>query len=334
MKILVTGAAGFIGSSIASRLHKLGHRVLGVDSFSSYYSVDLKQYRKAELLDAHEINFRRVDLSDDKAVQMLFSEDQFNVVIHLAAQPGVRVPLEKWGWYKRDNLDAFSSILLAASKNNVSNFLYASSSSVYGSGHHGRPLSEINTKPNPVSLYGATKLSNEILANSFSKQIKMRTRGLRLFTVYGPWGRPDMIYFRMVASAFSQTPFNFYGDGNVSRDFTFIEDVSSTIVDLMSELDTHEENFSDIVNVGGGKPISINMCLSLIEEIIGCKVPYNRLLADNRDVDSTNADFTYLNSLIGKFPTTSEKIGFSEFVNWAKSSKIVNNLAPWTESVN
>lgn len=333
MRILVTGAAGFIGSSVASSLHKLGHSVLGVDSLSPYYSTNLKELRKSELLVSEGAYFKVIELSDDKAVQNLFEEEQFNAVVHLAAQPGVRIPIEKWSWYKRDNLDAFSSILLAASKNNVSDFLYASSSSVYGNGHDGRPLNEKSTIPRPVSFYGSTKLANEILAESCSRQVNMRTRGLRFFTVYGPWGRPDMVYFRMVSSALSQTPFNFYGKGNVSRDFTFIDDVTSSVVDLLSELSSHRKNFSDVVNVGGGKPISINDCLTIIEQLIECDVPFHRLSADHRDVDSTNADFAYLKSLIGSFPTTSANFGFGKFITWAKKPEIRKSLTSWIKSV-
>lgn len=333
MRILVTGAAGFIGSYVASSLHKLGHSVLAVDSLSPYYSINLKELRKSKLVISEGIEFKVVELSDDKAVQSLFSEEPFDVVVHLAAQPGVRIPIEKWSWYKRDNLDAFSSILLAASKNNVSDFLYASSSSVYGNGNNGRPLNEKSSTPYPVSFYGSTKLTNEILAEACSRQMNIRTRGLRFFTVYGPWGRPDMVYFRMVSSALNQIPFNFYGDGNVSRDFTFIDDVTSSVVDLLSELTSHKKNFSDVVNVGGGKPISISRCLAIIEELIGCDVPFYRLSADHRDVDSTNADFTYLKSLIGSSPTTSANCGFSKFITWAKNPEIAESLTAWTKSV-
>lgn len=192
----------------------LGHSVLGVDSLSPYYSVELKQLRKLALLDPMEVEFRELDLSDDIAVKQLFSQDRFDSVIHLAAQPGVRVPLDKWSWYKRDNVDAFSNLLLASVESEVDSFVYASSSSVYGNGHQGKPLIEKSTVPEPVSFYGATKLTNEILAQSCSKQTKIKTRGLRFFTAYGPWGRPDMVYFRMVSSALNQIPFNFWRGKN------------------------------------------------------------------------------------------------------------------------
>ncbi len=329
----MTGAAGFIGSTVASTFSKMGHSVVGVDSLSPYYSVSLKEARKLSLLDPQQIELKVIDLSDEKNVELLFSQGNFDAVIHLAAQPGVRVPLENWNWYKRDNLEAFSNVLLAAAKYSVPDFLYASSSSVYGNNHQGNPLSEKRNVPTPVSFYGATKLANEILAESCSGQVKMRTRGLRFFTVYGPWGRPDMVYFRMVSSALNQKPFDFFGEGNISRDFTFIDDVTSSISDLAFELATHEKGFNDVVNLGGGQPISINACLSIVEEILECKVPFNRLSADKRDVDSTNADFTYLKSLIGKFPTTSATIGFSKFIDWAKSPVANRNLASWVKSV-
>ncbi len=333
MRILVTGAAGFIGSSVASSIRMLGHSVLGVDSLSPYYSLELKQLRKLALLDPMEVEFRELDLSDDIAVRQLFLQDSFDSVIHLAAQPGVRVPLDKWSWYKRDNIDAFSNLLLACVESEVDSFVYASSSSVYGNGHQGKPLSEKSTAPQPVSFYGATKLTNEILAQSCSKQTKIKTRGLRFFTAYGPWGRPDMVYFRMVSSALNQVPFNFFGEGNITRDFTYIGDVTNAVSDLVVEISSRENGFSDVVNVGGGKPISINTCLGLVESILKQRVPFNRSSADDRDVDSTNADFSYLKSLIGKFPQTQAEDGFARFIEWASQPNFRSKLASWVESV-
>jgi UDP-glucuronate 4-epimerase len=333
LRILITGAAGFIGSSVASSLRSQGHSVVGVDSLSPYYSVELKNFRKKVLLDSSGVEFRSLDLSDSALVDELFTENNFDSVIHLAAQPGVRVPFERWSWYKRDNVEGFSNILLAAAKSQVNNFLYASSSSVYGNGHQGQPLNEKKTAAVPVSFYGATKLANEVLAEACSRQTKMKTRGLRFFTVYGPWGRPDMVYFRMVSSALNKVPFNFFGEGNVSRDFTFIDDVTSAVSDLHEELNSQTSNFSDVVNVGGGRPISINNCLSILEELLDCEIPFKRVSADNRDVDSTNADFTYLKSLIGTFPTTRPKEGFERFVDWARNPQIKGNLEAWVKSV-
>ena len=334
LRILVTGAAGFIGSSVAALLSQQGHSVLGIDNFSSYYSIKLKIARKEALLDPNNLNLQSIDLSDVNEVRSLFSKESFDVVVHLAAQPGVRIPLNNWDWYKRDNLDAFSNVILSSAQHEVPSFIYASSSSVYGNGHNGAPLHELHTKAHPISFYGATKLSNEILAEACSKQTGIKTRGLRFFTVYGPWGRPDMVYFRMVTSALVNEPFQFFGHGTVSRDFTFIDDVTSSVSDLMFELTNRDKGTSDIVNVGGGMPISINECLEIIEGILGFKVPFIRVKADDRDVDSTNADFAYLKSLIGNFPKTTAKNGFERFINWATLQTIQSNLSSWVKSVN
>jgi UDP-glucuronate 4-epimerase len=334
LRILVTGAVGFIGSSVASNLAQLGHSVLGVDNFSRYYSIELKNARKAALLDAYGVNLQNIDLSKPEALRSLFSKESFDVVLHLGAQAGVRVSVSNWDWYKRDNLDAFSNVLLSSVQHEVPNFIYASSSSVYGNGHNGAPLHELKTKAHPISFYGATKLSNEILAEACSKQTGIRTRGLRFFTVYGPWGRPDMVYFRMVTGALVDEPFQFFGDGAVIRDFTFIDDVTSSVSDLMLELTNRDKGTSDIVNVGGGMPISINECLEIIEGILGFKVPFIRVKTDDRDVDSTNADFTYLESLIGNFPKTTAKEGLERFINWATLPDIRSNLSSWVKSVN
>lgn len=332
MRILVTGAAGFIGSAIALNLQREGHKVTGIDSFSPYYSADLKSLRKKELIDSQEVKFQIMDLSDKQEVEMLFSSGRFEAVIHLAAQPGVRLKASNWDFYVRDNLESFSNVLLASVRYEVESFLYASSSSVYGNATE-ESFNEGQTVTQPVSFYGATKLTNEILARACSANSGLRTRGLRFFTVYGPWGRPDMVYFRMVNSALNGLPFNFYGTGNVRRDFTYIDDVSSSVLALSADLSHRDMHFSDVVNIGGGKPISINECLEIIEEIIGASIPYQRKEADPRDVELTHADFSYLQELTGNFPKISARIGFTNFVSWATRPDIQSRLAQWVDSV-
>jgi UDP-glucuronate 4-epimerase len=332
VKILVTGAAGFIGSAIAHSLHVAGNDVTGLDSFSPYYSLNLKLFRKSELIESQRIKFDSLDLSEKAEVKKYFASNEFDAVIHLAAQPGVRLQTRNWDFYTRDNLEAFNNILMATLENKISNFLYASSSSVYGNSTQ-ESFSEKSTNVQPVSFYGATKLSNEILASACSKNSELKTRGLRFFTVYGPWGRPDMVYFRMVYSALSGLPFNFYGTGDVRRDFTYIDDVVSSVSALTLDLSHRETGFSDVVNIGGGKPISINECLRIIEEAIGSQIPYNRKDADPRDVELTNADFSYLNQITGNFPKTSASQGFANFISWATRPDIKSRLAQWVNSV-
>lgn len=332
LKILVTGAAGFIGSAIALKLHKEGNDITGIDSFSPYYSTDLKLLRKHELIDSQEIKFEKLDLSEKELVNDFFSTNTFDTVIHLAAQPGVRLQTRNWNFYTRDNLEAFNNVLMATIKHEVSNLLYASSSGVYGNTPQ-TSFSEKNTVAQPISFYGATKLTNEILASASSRNSMLKTRGLRLFTVYGPWGRPDMVYFRMVYSALSGLPFDFFGTGDVRRDFTYIDDVSSSISALAHDLSQRDPSFADIVNIGGGKPISINECFKIIEEVIGCAIPFKRKNADPRDVELTNADFTYLDQITSDFPKTSARQGFTNFVSWATRPDIQSRLALWVNSV-
>jgi len=332
VKILVTGAAGFLGSALALNLRKNGYEVTGVDSFSPYYSKDLKLMRKRELIECHEINFEILDLSDKEKINSFFAANQFDTVVHLAAQPGVRLQTSNWSFYTRDNIEAFNNVMMTTIKYEVSNLLYASSSSVYGNASQ-ESFSEKNTAVHPVSFYGATKLTNEILASAGAKNSGLKTRGLRFFTVYGPWGRPDMVYFRMVNSALSGLPFNFFGSGNIRRDFTYIDDVSSSVAALILDLSHRDSSFSDVVNIGGGKPISMNECLKIIEEVIGSKVPYNRREADPRDIELTNADYTYLNQITGDFPKTSAKQGFAKLVAWATRADIQPRLASWVNSV-
>mgnify|MGYP003349377648 CR=1 FL=1 len=244
MQILLTGAAGFIGSATALELAQRGNRVLAVDNFSTYYSVSLKEKRVAVLLQHPLIEFKRCDLADEQQVQDLFINNSITSVVHLAAQAGVRVPITAWDNYTKDNLQAFSNLLVNSARNRLSDFLYASSSSVYGNTQDLKFV-ERETKTSPVSFYGATKLSNEIIAETFSKATGIKTRGLRFFTVYGPWGRPDMVYFRMIVSALHQTPFDFYGDGSIERDFTYITDVVEINCKLLEELREREDGFSD-----------------------------------------------------------------------------------------
>ena len=332
MQILVTGAAGFIGSATASALAKAGLRVLAVDNFSPYYSTDLKELRREVLLDSPQIEFRKVDLSDPETTNQLFEQEDFSSIIHLAAQAGVRVPIENWKKYTSDNLQGFSNLLISAANRGVKNFIYASSSSIYGNSTSNR-FTESGLVPAPVSFYGATKLANEILASSTSLVTGMKTRGLRFFTVYGPWGRPDMVYFRMVASAITQEPFDFFGNGQVERDFTYISDVVAMIMELESELSSRGEGFSDVVNIGGGQPRSINQILHLIENIAKISIPFRRHEANRSDVQRTSADFTYLNSLINTYPTVRAEKGLEEFYVWANQPKVREKLPSWARSV-
>lgn len=331
MQVLLTGAAGFIGSATAQELAKRGHRVFAIDNFSPYYARSLKKLRVQTFLTHPLIEFRQCDLTNIKDIQSIFKQEKVTAVLHLAAQAGVRVPISRWRDYSRDNLDAFSNILIAAAECGISDFLYASSSSIYGTAKH-ESLSESEVVPSPLSFYGATKLANEIIANTTAKATGIKTRGLRYFTVYGPWGRPDMVYFRMIASAITKEPFDFFGDGSIERDFTYIGDVAKMNCELLEEIQGQEESFTDVVNIGGGKPRSINQILGIVKEVSGLEVPFIRRERNTSDVSRTKADYSYLESLIEQHPTIPAEEGLRLTFEWASRPAIEKFLSKWVKS--
>ena len=329
MKVLVTGAAGFIGSHVAASLNSLGHQVLCVDNFSDYYDPGFKKMRVSEILTS--IDIETIDISRRSDVSKLFGKFKPDSVIHLAAQAGVRLPLSSYDNYVRDNLLGFSNVAIAASELKVQNFVYASSSSVYGD----RALipyteNERNLKPN--SFYGATKLSNEILASTLSLQTGMRMRGLRFFTVYGPWGRPDMAYFRLISNVLVDAPYKLFGDGSIKRDFTYIDDTVNSTIDLLQNLSKQERGFSDVVNVGGGSPRSINELIQVISRISNKNVVLENRDPASADVAITSANSTYLQSLIGIRTFTSLEVGIDQTYAWASRKEISMKLLHWVKS--
>jgi UDP-glucuronate 4-epimerase len=332
VKYLVTGAAGFIGSHLTQELVNLGHNVTPVDNFTNYYDPNLKEFRELHLIKPLGLSIRRLDLSSSKEVATLLNSEDFDSVIHLAAQPGVRVPLVEHERYINSNLNAFALLLSKVRERSIPNFVYASSSSVYGN-NSDQNFSEKNSLPNPVSFYGATKLSNEVLARSGAHESSTRTRGLRLFTVYGAWGRPDMAYFRLVSSLLTNYKFTMFGNGSVRRDFTYIGDVLGAIYKLDKQLSSEKRGFSDVVNIGGGKPHSLDDMVNSIEGILGRKIITTSGVRNPNDVFQTNADPTYLRTLINFEPRTSLIEGLTSVINWAQSDGVTQNLKKWSESV-
>ncbi len=329
----MTGGAGFIGSSLSKYLAIKGHDVLVLDSLTSYYSQSLKEQRIRSILQPANVSFQKIALEDEKSFQGVIRKFSPETVIHLAAQPGVRIPVANSGIYVRDNLDAFSNVLIDVIKNEVPNFLFASSSSVYGNDSK-IPYSEEELGLSPVSFYGATKLCNEILCRSLIAGSKTRARGLRFFTVYGPWGRPDMAYFRLAGHKFGKTNFTLNGDGSTLRDFTYIDDVTRMIDGMLNELSQRPSGFFDITNIGGGKPRSMN---ELIDVIIGKKDSAKSLsntATNPLDVNATVASTSYQESLIATIPEIPLEEGISNFLNWAETPEVLVNLEMWINSVN
>jgi UDP-glucuronate 4-epimerase len=331
-KVLITGVAGFIGSHLADLILKSGAQVVGIDSINPYYSVDLKNQRVNQLKQHNSFEFYQVNLADFNSVEEIISENVFSSIFHLAAQAGVRIPIGKLQLYSTNNLVAFSNILELAVKYKVRDFLFASSSSVYGN-DASIPFLETEKNLNPTSYYGATKLSNEILAKTLVVGSDTRARGLRFFTVYGPGGRPDMAYFRLIASCVSGETFNLNGDGRIKRDFTYIGDVVETVMQLETDLKRKSAGFFDVVNVGGGNPTSMKELISLISELTGSLPNIVHSAAVSSDVNITSAGSAYLESLIGQVPMTRLEKGLPSTIEWALRQENLTNLKKWIESV-
>jgi UDP-glucuronate 4-epimerase len=325
VRILVTGAAGFIGHSLSKRLLQEGCSVLAIDSMNSYYSTKLKHLRLLELFELSQKDkfiFSEVDLCDSK-VESLVRDFQPDSIFHLAAQPGVRLGLAGAKEYSRNNVEAFLKILGIAVNAEVKNFLYASSSSVYGESSL-IPFRENEVLLRPTSIYGVTKLSNELFTSTICGS-GLKCRGLRFFSVYGPKGRPDMAYFKAIAASALHTNFYRNGTGLVARDFTFIEDVSESIILLAKELQNRPTGFRDVVNIGGGKPITINDLIDTISRKTGHPIQVVERQGIKEDLPLTRADYGYLEQLIGKDNFVDFDIGIGKTIDWMlkhKSSEI------------
>jgi UDP-glucuronate 4-epimerase len=332
MKTIVTGAAGFIGSYLCQKLANEGNDVIAIDNFSNYYGVDLKNKRVKAMLKPLNIEVTNLDITDDIKFNNLVSESKPDVVINLAAQAGVRLPLNETDKYVSNNLVGFSNVLRSTVNNKVPYFLYASSSSVYGD-KAAIPYIESEQNLHPNSFYGATKLANELLTPTLIQNSSTAARGLRFFTVYGPWGRPDMAYFRMIANVVSGAEFNFFGDGSVERDFTFIDDAVNSVMALTTELQKRKPGYSDVVNLGGGRPLSMNYLLQTVSSISKNEVKFNRLNSNLNDAKKTMSDSKYIESLIGSKPNTKLEDGIAKTIDWAMRGDISSNLNNWVKSV-
>jgi len=332
MNILLTGAAGFIGSALCKQLVESGHNVTAVDNFSNYYDVSFKQLRVSELLNPLNLEVLNLDICNKPSLDNLIKSKNPVVVVNLAAQAGVRLGVSESSKYVESNLVGFSNVLLSTIENKIPMFLYASSSSVYGNLAK-IPYNELETNLRPTSFYGSTKLANELLTPTLVKNSATKARGLRFFTVYGPWGRPDMLYFRMIANAIAGTQFDFFGDGTIERDFTFIDDAVGSVINLMSELEEKSPGFSDVVNLGGGRPLSMNYLMEVVASITGRRVNFQRFETNLNDARKTMSDSSYIQNLIGSKPSTKLEDGISKTIKWASRNEISANLDKWVKSV-
>lgn len=317
MKILVTGTAGFIGMSLAKHLLSRGHEVVGLDNFNDYYDVALKRARHAELTPHPAYRGVEMDLTDAAGLARLFSEHAFDAVCNLAAQAGVRYSLQNPMAYVHSNLEGFVNILEACRQHSIPRLVYASSSSVYG-GNTKLPFSETDAVDHPVSLYAATKKSNELMAHAYSHLFGFQTIGLRFFTVYGPWGRPDMAYWLFTDAILHGRPIKVFNHGEMLRDFTYIDDIVSGVTSCL-EAPHDALGPYQIFNIGHNHPEKLMDVIRILGEAIGIEPKMEMLPMQPGDVPATYADIDSLSSAFGYKPTTPISVGLPAFVDWYRS---------------
>jgi len=321
MKLLVTGAAGFIGMHTARALLDEGARVTGIDNFEPYYEVSLKQAR-IRTLDVREgFAFETLDLADPDATARLFRDGTFDAVVHLAAQPGVRYSLINPAAYLRNNVEAFGYVLEGCRHAGVTHLVYASSSSVYGA-NQSLPFSEDQPVDHPVSLYAATKKANELMAHTYSHLYRLPTTGLRFFTVYGPWGRPDqapMVFTRAIVAG---DPIRVFNHGRMQRDFTYIDDIVEGVLRTLarppSSVDDNDVPYA-LYNIGNHEAVELTHFIDTLEQLLGRKAIRDYRPMQPGDVPATYADITRLRDATGFTPHTPLVVGLGRFVEWYRS---------------
>lgn len=328
MKILVTGAAGFIGMTTALRLLARGDEVVGLDNLNDYYDVTLKESRLARLTSHAGFRFVKLDVADRFGIEKLFAVEKFDSVIHLAAQAGVRYSLQNPHAYIDSNIVGFTNILEGCRHAKVQHLVYASSSSVYG-GNTKMPFSEHDSVDHPVSLYAATKKANELMAHTYSHLYSLPTTGLRFFTVYGPWGRPDMALFLFTKAILEGRPINVFNHGNMQRDFTFVDDIVEGVIRVLDRVPAPDPSYdavqSDpatssapyrVFNIGNSDPVPLLDFIGCIESALGKKAEKNLLPLQDGDVPATYANTDALRDWVGFVPGTPVQDGITQFVAW------------------
>ena len=330
MNILVTGAAGFIGFHLTKRLLTVDINVIGVDNINDYYDVNLKNNRLKILKENPDFEFHKLDLSNKEKLNQLFKDRTIDIVINLAAQAGVRYSIENPDSYVNSNLVGFVNILEVCRQNNVKHLIYASSSSVYGANTN-IPFSTKDPVDHPVSLYAATKKSNELMAHTYSHLYNIPTTGLRFFTVYGPWGRPDMAYYSFTKNIIEEKTIKVFNNGDMRRDFTYIDDIVEGIIRLLDKPPVYNTGWDrahpvpsssyapyKIYNIGNNKPIKLMDFIITLEKLIGKKAKIEFLPMQPGDVKETYADIADLHADVGFYPSTTIEEGLTHFVNWYK----------------
>ena len=326
MRILVTGAAGFIGFHVARRLLSDGQEVVGLDSVNHYYDVRLKEARLGLLNDHRNFEFVRVSLADPEAMNQLFDRCDFDRVIHLAAQAGVRYSLERPDAYIASNVLGFLQVLEESRYRRIPHLVYASSSSVYGASTQ-MPFSVHHGADHPLSIYGVTKRANELMAHSYSYLFGLPSTGLRFFTVYGPWGRPDMVLFKFTKAILNDRPIDVFNNGHMKRDFTYIDDAVESVVRIMEVIPEPDPKWSSdrpdpssslapfrLYNVGNHDPVELLEVIALLEEALGKKAKMNLLPIQPGDVAATYANVESLERATGFTPKTPMREGVTRFV--------------------
>lgn len=342
MRILVTGAAGFIGSTTAHKLLDRGDDVVGVDNLNDYYDVTLKQARLNRLRERDGFDFHKVDIADKQAFDSAYKAAKPDRIVHLAAQAGVRYSLENPYAYIEANVTGFLNILEAARHFGSQHLVYASTSSVYGA-HTNMPFSIHDGVDHPVSLYAATKKSNELMAHTYSHLFQLPCTGLRFFTVYGPWGRPDMALFLFTQKMLAGEPIDVFNHGHHTRDFTYVDDIVEGIIRAVDQVATPDENWDAsnpdpatssapyrLYNIGSNNPINLSRYIEVLEENLGVTAEKNLLGMQPGDVADTFADVEDLIRDVGYKPDTPIEVGIAEFVKWYKDyyghSDVAHNL--------
>ncbi len=331
MKILVTGAAGFIGMTTALRLLARGDEVVGLDNLNDYYEVQLKHDRLARLQAQPGFRFVRLDVADREGMARLFAQERFERVIHLAAQAGVRYSLQNPHAYVESNLVGFMNVLEGCRHGGVQHLVYASSSSVYG-GNTRMPFSVHDSVDHPVSLYAASKKANELMAHTYSHLYALPTTGLRFFTVYGPWGRPDMALFLFTKAILEGRPIDVFNHGRMQRDFTYVDDIVEGVVRVTDRIATPEPAYDAqtpdpstssapyrVVNIGNHQPVPLMDFIACIERALGREAVKNFLPLQDGDVPATYADVQALQDWVDFSPATSIETGIGRFVEWYRS---------------